>query len=474
MTLPRKSGYVVTRQTVQQFFSSSTPGTSALQHNTTPLATVNTTAIISQLPNPDPFSHVNVTIPTYTRSIDNNSNTQFFTASPYVAAYPPARFVTESEILPSVSSIEATIDHLPSLHWNWANTEQHHESHTLLLPQNLIDSGETQIRTAESLSFEEIAQKKHAVTASPFLPLMLQSLDPYKSHRLPLCDKFKQSLPTETESFDLDLSPFYQEDSSLSMNIEYVAKLNQAKQKYEAEIAKLNAASNEYCNQIMISLKEQSLRRPILDEEPSIKIAIVQSKFYNLKRQLKQYTIKGLHSLQMENVKLPKRKNLPAEACDILLKWFLAHLTGPAGPYPSEDDKIHLAKLTNLTIKQINYWFSNKRMRYKRKCMAQGISNSSSSTNSGGSGGAPSNNTGQAHNTPAGGGTSSQSTVVPSIHSTFDFQPTAQSIRSQLLTTSSLHSMSSNGGSYIVSTSNPDSTSSSSGNSQSLSISGPQ
>ena len=110
----------------------------------------------------------------------------------------------------------------------------------------------------------------------------------------------------------------------------------------------------------MISLKEQSLRRPILDEEPSIKIAIVQSKFYHLKRQLKQYVMKGLRSLQMENAKAPKRKNLPAEACDILVKWFLAHLSGPAGPYPSEDDKVQLSKLTNLTIKQINYWFVNE------------------------------------------------------------------------------------------------------------------
>lgn len=419
MTLPRKAGYVVTRHTVQ-FFSTSTNAAS----NSSPLHTTssNASSIFGQLPFADPFSHVNVTIPAYARSIDNNA--QFFSTSPYVAAYPPARFVAEAEALSAATShVEASVDHLPSLNWNWTSNDQAEAGASMMAPPTLVDSGESQIRTAESLSFEEIAQKKHAVTASPYLPMMLQCLDPYKSQRLQLCDKFKESLPSELESFDIDLTPFLQEETT---NNEYVAKLNQAKQKFESEIAKLNVTSNEFCNQIMISLKEQSLRRPILDEEPSIKIAIVQTKFYHLKRQLKQYVMKGLRSLQMENAKAPKRKNLPTEACDILLKWFLAHLSGPAGPYPSEDDKVQLSKLTNLSIKQINYWFSNKRMRYKRKCMATQNNTSmvSSSSNT-------SNNTD--HSTSnSGDGTNSQGESQTSnadlVHSAFDFQPTTEPI----------------------------------------------
>jgi len=152
MTLPRKAGYVVTRHVVQQFFSSNTTATSTSLPTTNGVS--NSSTFFGQVPVADPFSHVNVAIPAYVRSIDNNA--QFFSTSPYVAAYPPARFVAESETLSTTSSVEAPLDHLPSLHWNWASNDQTVGEVGPIATQSLIDSGETPIRTAESLSFEEI------------------------------------------------------------------------------------------------------------------------------------------------------------------------------------------------------------------------------------------------------------------------------------------------------------------------------
>lgn len=39
--------------------------------------------------------------------------------------------------------------------------------------------------------------------------------------------------------------------------------------------------------------------------------------------------------------------------------------------YPTEDEKVALAAQAGMTMVQLNNWFGNKRMRYKRKVMAE-------------------------------------------------------------------------------------------------------
>ena len=85
------------------------------------------------------------------------------------------------------------------------------------------------MRTAESLSFEEIG-KLISINILECIALTSHSISTKETRRhckslsttdasvfgslqittLQLCDKFKESLPTEPESFELDLSAFLQ------------------------------------------------------------------------------------------------------------------------------------------------------------------------------------------------------------------------------------------------------------------------
>jgi len=49
---------------------------------------------------------------------------------------------------------------------------------------------------------------------------------------------------------------------------------------------------------------------------------------------------------------------------DSLNLWFFNHLEDP---YPNEEEKEILSNQTGLSIRQVNNWFGNRRMRYKRR-----------------------------------------------------------------------------------------------------------
>ena len=58
-----------------------------------------------------------------------------------------------------------------------------------------------------------------------------------------------------------------------------------------------------------------------------------------------------------------KRRNFSKQASEILNEYFYSHL---ANPYPSEEAKEELAKKCGITVSQVNNWFGNKRIRYKK------------------------------------------------------------------------------------------------------------
>jgi len=59
-----------------------------------------------------------------------------------------------------------------------------------------------------------------------------------------------------------------------------------------------------------------------------------------------------------------RRSHFLKATTDRLKQWLLDHIDHP---YPSEEEKISLSSETGLTIKQINYWFTNSRRRFLKK-----------------------------------------------------------------------------------------------------------
>ena len=57
---------------------------------------------------------------------------------------------------------------------------------------------------------------------------------------------------------------------------------------------------------------------------------------------------------------IAKRSQLPDDAVDILNDWFDDHVNNP---YPQIEEKERLARQSNITVKQVNAWFSNIRNR---------------------------------------------------------------------------------------------------------------
>lgn len=89
-----------------------------------------------------------------------------------------------------------------------------------------------------------------------------------------------------------------------------------------------------------------------------------------------------------------KRRNFSKQASEILNEYFYSHLSNP---YPSEEAKEELARKCKISVSQVNNWFGNKRIRYKKNIVkaqeeanmfaAKAAANSSFNSSGGGGGG---------------------------------------------------------------------------------------
>ncbi|KAJ4374738.1 homeodomain super [Neocucurbitaria cava] len=59
-----------------------------------------------------------------------------------------------------------------------------------------------------------------------------------------------------------------------------------------------------------------------------------------------------------------RRGNLPKDATNILKDWFSLNRSSP---YPTEDQKLELCRLTGLSLNQVSNWFINARRRAPQK-----------------------------------------------------------------------------------------------------------
>eukprot|EP01080_Neovahlkampfia_damariscottae_P009574 gene9574-1777_t len=141
--------------------------------------------------------------------------------------------------------------------------------------------------------------------------------------------------------------------------IEYFTKMNLLQIHQQKEIFYLNSKFNQFCHDVNSSLQIQKPKKiePKETEETQKKPEEIYSE---LKRKYSGQV------LQAQQKTKKKKKNFQKQSTDHLNMWFFNHLSDP---YPTDDEKKTLSEQTGLNVNQVNNWFGNKRMRYKRKML---------------------------------------------------------------------------------------------------------
>merc|ERR1719391_1800645 len=147
-------------------------------------------------------------------------------------------------------------------------------------------------------------------------------------------------------------------------HIDYRNKLSEIRTIYHMELDKYDQACNEFTTHVMNLLREQSRTRPITPKEIERMVQIIHRKFNSIQIQLKQSTCEAVMILRSRFLDARrKRRNFSKQASEILNEYFYSHLSNP---YPSEEAKEELARKCKISVSQVNNWFGNKRIRYKK------------------------------------------------------------------------------------------------------------
>jgi len=155
-----------------------------------------------------------------------------------------------------------------------------------------------------------------------------------------------------------------QADESVIEHSEYQNKLKQIRKTYYEELEKYDQACNDFTTHVMNLLKEQSRMRPVTHKEIDRMVSIIRKKFNTIQIQLKQSTCEAVMILRSRFLDARrKRRNFSKQASEILNEYFYSHLSNP---YPSEEAKEELARKCKISVSQVNNWFGNNRIRYKK------------------------------------------------------------------------------------------------------------
>jgi len=221
------------------------------------------------------------------------------------------------------------------------------------------------------VSNEEFQVRKNHIMGHRLLPLVISFLTNCKKEYF--TSLFDVNIQT-TSDFSLDeflvaQDIIFSNEESDSKMKEFQSKVEQYKKNYNKELDRLDGVCYDFCSKMFHLLQEQSNIRPLDDQETKTKLLVIRQKFDYIKNCLKQNICNAVIELEKRyNHPKKKRKTLSKKATDHLNHWFFDHLNDP---YPSEEEKTILASATGLRIAQINYWFGNKRIRYKRKCLLE-------------------------------------------------------------------------------------------------------
>jgi len=249
-------------------------------------------------------------------------------------------------------------------------------------PDPLINSGTFNARFTDifrssvndTLSAEELLERRNYVRNHRLLQPLNDLLTTCKKenilpepHMQPEAPSDDFGLEDFLDSQGIDTQPLNSEEGRNAQREEFLMKLGQLQYKYKEEIEKLNKVCSECCQQLIFLLRDQSNIRPVGEQEATAKMLKIKHKFDYVKNQLRVCVCSAISALQKQyNQTRKKHKSLPKKATGSLTQWFFEHIQNP---YPSEQEKALLAATGGLTLTQVNNWFGNKRIRYKRKCL---------------------------------------------------------------------------------------------------------
>ncbi|KAF3333776.1 homeotic protein knotted-1-like protein [Carex littledalei] len=233
-----------------------------------------------------------------------------------------------------------------------------------------VTSTQDQIVTRE---VDALVKKK--ITSHPQYPVLLEAFidcqkvgaSPEIVNRLSTVSReLKLHQRTDSKySTDPELDQFMETYSTILVKYkeELMRPIQEAAQFFKTVESQFNSlshglqSSEEKCGGIDSSEGDRdssTTEGEILEFDPSMEDK-------ELKNQLLKKYSGYLSSLWKEHSKKKKKGKLPKDARLKLLTWWEHHYKWP---YPSETDKVALARSTGLDPKQINNWFINQRKRH--------------------------------------------------------------------------------------------------------------
>eukprot|EP01112_Ceratiomyxa_fruticulosa_P020664 TRINITY_DN7119_c0_g1_i1.p1 TRINITY_DN7119_c0_g1~~TRINITY_DN7119_c0_g1_i1.p1 ORF type:complete len:404 (+),score=77.50 TRINITY_DN7119_c0_g1_i1:435-1646(+) len=349
MTLPNRPGYCVDDS--KHHIQSSTHSNQSHPHASHPTDTKNFSTTL--------VDHPLQQAPPYPTTSQNNGG-----SFPYIGGSPDKNHdVKYSQSLVLHDSLPLH----PSIHG--------HNIHDM--SSQLSNRVEYNRSFVESLAPEEIQDRKNFVKNHHLLRPVMDMVEQCKKDGiLPPVPQNTYQPPTGITDFSL--TDFLEaqgievpeEDDVDPSTDEFGYKLQQLRNAYGEELEKLNRVCSEFVARTAGLLREQNQVRAVSDQELQSKTAVIQQRFDYVRNQLRTNVCNAITVLQKQfhHQTKKRRRSLSKRATEILSHWFFDHINDP---YPSDEEKAMLAAQCVLSLNQVNNWFGNKRIRYKRKCLEE-------------------------------------------------------------------------------------------------------
>jgi len=145
----------------------------------------------------------------------------------------------------------------------------------------------------------------------------------------------------------------------------YTEQLWDIKESYTEAMNSIKLLADERYNalqeneQLQVS-KFKAMPSSALDLAFQTEFTKIENESIHRRTYIEQVSSHAIQKLRLECRPTRKRRNLPPVATKILTDWYNQH---NQHPYPSDPEKLILAKQANIKVVQVNNWFSNRRNR---------------------------------------------------------------------------------------------------------------